>query len=369
MKKFKSYIFKHRWTLEWALRLFGGRQILADYFISRIISIGVPYVDATDVFNKIRSLEDWVKLWYRLGLRREFLAKEAESKACFQTAAASWMMARALFQVAQFPFYGQTDLKEKVYKRCANAYAKAAPYLHPPAQRIEIPFHSISLPGYLRLPMTGSSERCLVIFGGIDGVKEEMHYYGDYFVHRGFSVLYFDAPGLGESWTKVKMDPNYTFLGEAIHKFLENNSQIKFKKIGLLGVSLGGNMALHIAASKWPVHSCVSISAPFCPKKYFHHLVFLVQKAAHHIVGDKTLLDLFMDKISLEGVICNIGCPLLVIGGARDTILPGEEALKIYQEATGVKKLLYYPDATHGCPEKTIEMFWKIEQWFNETMK
>jgi 2,6-dihydroxypseudooxynicotine hydrolase len=278
------------------------------------------------------------------------------------------MMARAAFHMAQFPFFGHPILKQKIYQRCVEAYLKAAPRLDPPARRIEIPFRHTQLPGYLRLAPSGYPEICLVILAGIDGVKEETHYYGEYFVQRGFSVLYFDAPGLGESWGRIKMDPDYQEVGRAVFNYIHHFKEVRFSKVGLLGLSLGGNMAIHIAASEVPIQSCAVVSPPFDPRSYFKKLFFLVQRAAHHIIGDSEQLDHFMESISLKNVAQKVKCPLLMIGGARDRILPGQDVIKLYESVSAPKKIFFYPDATHCCPERSVEMLWEIERWFRRTL-
>lgn len=365
---FKRRLLQQPWVLEWMLRIWGGKRILGDYFLSRSLSIGVPLADIIYAFNKISSMSHWVKSWYGLGIHREFLAEEADKEGLSRSSTALWMMARAAFHMAQFPFFGNPNLKQKIYRRCAHAYLKAAPRLDPPAKRIEIPFRDTHLPGYLRISSFGSPDICLVILAGIDGVKEETHYYGEYFVQRGFSVLYFDAPGLGESWERIKMDPYYQRIGRAVFDFLTSYKEVHFSKIGLLGLSLGGNMAVHIAASEVPIGSCVAVSPPFDPRSYFKNLFFLVQQAAHHIIGESASLDHFMEMISLKDISKKVQCPILLIGGDQDNILPGRDVLEVYNCVPEPKKLIFYPDATHCCPEYSVEMLLEIERWFRKTL-
>lgn len=365
--KHRKKLLKNERALEFALKFWGGKKILGEFFLSRSLSIGVPYSDAVRVFNKITSLKDWVKLWYELGLEREKIAQAAEREGRMQSAVAFWMMTRAAFHMAQFPFYGNFELKQKIYRRCASAYSKAAPYLHPPAIKVLIPYESSQLHGYLRIPEDGTPESCIILLGGIDGVKEEMHYYANYYVHRGFSVLYFDAPGLGQTADSIKMNPDFKKLGYVLYHFLKDYEAHPFEKIGLLGLSLGANMAVH-TASVTPIDSCVVISPPYDPKVYFKDLFFLVQRAVFHLIGGRSRLDDFMEKISLVDVVRKVKCPLFVMGGGHDPILPGREAIKLYEAASEPKKILYYPEGTHCCPEQSIEIFWEVEKWFRKTL-
>ena len=371
--RIKFYLDKVRfyapsWILNRALRVLGGKRVLADYYLSRTLNVGISYSDAVHTFQEIRSLEDWIPSWYRLGLKREAMAVKAEEEKRTCSAADLWMMARAAFYTAQFPFFGNTELKDKIYRRCAQAYRHAAPQLNPPAMRLEIPFQKTYLPAYLRIPEKGTPEICLIVIGGIDGVKEESHYYSEYFVRRGFSVLAFDAPGIGESWSRVKMDPNYGSVAKAVTEYLQKYEKMKFSYFGVMGLSLGGNIAVHFAVSGVSVRSCVVISPPFEPHLYFHKLFFIIRQAAQHVIGGGENLDLFLRRISLKEVVPHVRCPLFVIGGGMDAILPGEEALKVYQHAPEPKRILFYEDGTHVCPEYSVEMMGEIEKWFRQTL-
>lgn len=364
----KIRFYSPSWLLNKALKILGGKRVLADYYLSRTLNVGISYSDAIRIFKRINSLEDWIPSWYRLGLEREAMAVKAEEEKRDRSSVELWMMARAAFYIAQFPYFKKTELKDKIYHRCVEAFKYAAPKLSPPAVRLEIPFRSISLPAYLRIPANGTPEICLVIIGGIDGVKEEIHYYSDYFVRRGFSVLTFDPPGIGESWLRVKMDPDYGSVAEAVTQYLRKYEEVKFSNFGILGLSLGGNIAMHFAARNL-VQSCIVVSPPFEPHLYFYKLFFLIRQAAQHVIGGNENLDVFLKQISLKEVVPKIRCPLFVIGGAMDAILPGEEALKVYEHASCPKRLLYYEDGTHVCPEYSIEMMGEIEKWFRQTLK
>jgi dienelactone hydrolase len=370
--RIKYYLDKMRfyapsWILNRALRILGGKTVLADYYLSRTLNVGISYSDAIHTFKKIRSLEDWIPAWYRLGLKREAMARKAEDEKRICSANDLWMMARAAYYIAQFPYFENSELKDKMYSRCAEAYRHVAPRLYPPAMRLEIPFRTTFLPAYLRIPEWGTPEICLIVIGGIDGVKEESHYYSEYFVRRGFSVLTFDCPGTGEAWLRVKMDPDYGSVAQAIMDYLSKYEKMKFSNFGVMGLSLGGNIAIHFAADG-NIGSCVAVSPPFEPHLYFYKLFFIIRRAAQYVIGGEKNLDVFLKRISLKEIVPKVKCPLFVIGGGMDAILPGEDALKIHELAPEPKKIAFYEDGTHVCPEYNIEIMGEIEKWFRKTL-
>jgi len=399
----KVRFYAPSWILNKALKILGGKTVLADYYLSRTLNVGISYSDAISTFKKIRSLKDWIPAWYRLGLEREAMARKAENENRICSANDLWMMARAAYYIAQFPYFEDSELKNKIYRRCAEAYRHAAPRLHPPAVRLEIPFRTTSLPAYLRIPDNGTPEICLIVIGGIDGVKEEGQYYSEYFVRRGFSVLTFDCPGTGEAWQRIKMDPDYGSISKAVTDYLSKYEpgfeavqhasshpsdttefklskgscsgiaaptqlrKIKFSKFGVMGLSLGGNIAIHFAAGG-VIGSCVVVSPPFEPHLYFHKLFFIIRRAAQYIIGGEKNLDIFLKRISLKEIVPKVRCPLLIVGGGMDAILPGEDALRLHESAPEPKKLLFYEDGTHVCPEYNVEMMGEIEKWFRSTL-
>ena len=55
------------------------------------------------------------------------------------------------------------------------------------------------------------------------------------------------------------------------------------------------------------------------------------------------------DKITLVGAAERITCPLLVVVGADDKLVPPSEGEWLAKTASGPTKLVVYPEGTHVC--------------------
>jgi pimeloyl-ACP methyl ester carboxylesterase len=54
-------------------------------------------------------------------------------------------------------------------------------------------------------------------------------------------------------------------------------------------------------------------------------------------------------KLTLEGVAERIRCPLLVVFGAGDLLIPPSDGERLAREAKGLSELVVYPEGNHVC--------------------
>jgi 2,6-dihydroxypseudooxynicotine hydrolase len=73
-------------------------------------------------------------------------------------------------------------------------------------------------------------------------------------------------------------------------------------------------------------------------------------------------------RVTLEGVVHRIRCPILVVHGRRDTICPPEGAERIIAEAACEKRLAMYEDGNHVC--NNIPYKWRplVADWMREKL-
>src|SRR5258708_35037065 len=81
-------------------------------------------------------------------------------------------------------------------KKRVECYAKAAPYLNPPAMRHEVPFETFCMASYLRVPAGITKPPVVMIISGLGSSKEEERAMEDGFLRRGMADLTLDGPGL-----------------------------------------------------------------------------------------------------------------------------------------------------------------------------
>ena len=144
--------------------------------------------------------DSWCREWIATGERLATMAEEC-AKAGYQVSArAAYLRAATYYAVALSAVDGTKDPAALLrptfteHRRCFHSYAEL---LQPPAERVEIPYQSENMPGYLFRPSTSHDQRrTLIMNNGSDGpVTSIWPPVSAGGVARGYNVLVFDGPG------------------------------------------------------------------------------------------------------------------------------------------------------------------------------
>lgn len=337
---------------------------------TRALANGIYAEEFAQAVNKIKSLDD---LRYRLTL----VAANYQEKARY------WddlgLLARARdhhLQAALWSFNAQlimkdTKQKSQTYNMCSRNYELAAPYFNYPARKIEIPYKVGTLKGYLRLPlhaeeMPAEPLPVVILLNAHKSTKEELHYTEHAFLRQGIATLSFDYPGTGESTSESFDQLNLDSLCNALVLFIAETRELDANRIALHGISLGGTIALNLAAKFTDVFKvCVTLSAP---------TDLLVTKSQNrlkrdllsHLVQDDEDISQLAQKFSLRNL-PEIICPTLVIGGGKDVFVPFAETKNIFELLTCQdKKLVICSRAKHICFDMMPSLRYEIAQWVQQ---
>ena len=143
---------------------------------------------------------------------------------------------------------------------------------------MEIPFESFRLPGILRFPRSSSPVPVVIFVTGAVTGKEGMHLLGSGLVQRGVGTLLFDGPGMGEAWEQGPLVPGCDRVAAALFDYLEGDSRVDPGRIGLFGVSFGGNVALRMAAREKRTASVIALSAPYDLAGYGEYVLPVIEE-------------------------------------------------------------------------------------------
>ncbi len=186
---------------------------------------------------------------------------------------------------------------------------------------------------------------------GLDSVKEELHYYGDDFLRRGMAVLAIDGPGQGEMEQQYPLRYDYEVPIRCAIDYLESRPDVNAARVGLMGVSLGGYFAPRAAAFEHRVKAVIANAGAYNFADHFEERPLLTReafvyrlKASDESSARKILLD-----FDLQGVMGKVTCPLLVIMGRQDRVIPPESAERVVAEAGGEVELWMFEDGNHVC--------------------
>jgi pimeloyl-ACP methyl ester carboxylesterase len=267
--------------------------------------------------------------------------------------------------------YEPVERKRALTHRAAMLYRLVAPLRDPPSERVEVTFRGASVPGYLSLPRDASPTRpvpLVLFFNGGSTVKEELDGWREPFLALGLATLALDNPGTGETWDAVRYTPNQGALLAAVRRLVAARPALD-GRIALVGVSLGGMLAVHLGAECPDLAAVVTITTPFEPAAYITRMPLLTQWEVVHVTGFP--MDCQPYLCAAMGLACvapHLRMPLLVVGAGKDRVVPPDESRRLYAAATPPRTLHWYPRASHCCFSDLETMLANTAHWLKRVL-
>lgn len=187
---------------------------------------GARLEDLRRVAARIRDLSDW---------RREMraLAEEAEKEGCL-------VHAGTYYRMAEFFTPPHDPEGARAYARFREIFEETT--RGDPYERHSVAYEGRSLPA-LRLPREGAKD-VLVVHGGFDSCLEDLYPLARFLHDAGFDVVLFEGPGQGAA-LRLEGLPMTPEWDRPLRAVLD---AFGVRECALLGISLGGGLALRAAA-------------------------------------------------------------------------------------------------------------------------
>jgi len=315
----------------------------------RFVANGVPLSDFQTVTGSITRWDDWCAAWARVAGTHEALGNAALAAGQSLSAGEHYTRAAVCYHFGKFLFVHRGDEMRAAHERAVACRNAALPHLRPPGERIAIAFDGATLYGNLRLPAGVVRPPVVVMCMGLDSAKEEMNAYESDFLARGLATFAFDGPGQGEAEYALAIRGDYEAPVKAVCDWLESRTDVDSARIGLWGVSLGGYYAPRAAAFESRAKACVSLSGPYRWVEVFDAANPLT-RTAFRVRSRSSTDDEARAKaatLTLEDAARRIACPLLVVAGERDTLIPSSHAERMAKEAGSRAELMIVADGNH----------------------
>jgi 2,6-dihydroxypseudooxynicotine hydrolase len=205
---------------------------------------------------------------------------------------------------------------------------------------------------------------------GLDSAKEEMEAYETPFLARGIATLCFDGPGQGEGEYDFAIRGDYEVAAKAVIDYIETRKDVDASRVGLWGVSLGGYYAPRAAAFEKRIKACIALAGPYDWQECWDDLPEVTRDAFR--VRSKSASDAEARKkageLSLKGVAKNITCPLYVMTGKLDRLIPWEHCERLAKEASGPVVLQVIEDGNHVAANRTYKWRPQTADWMAEQL-
>lgn len=319
------------------------------HWLPRFISNGVALADFQEVTAGIARWEDWCAAWSARAAVHEALGREALAAGHGLSAGEHLTRAGVYYHFAKFLFVHDASTMRAAHAKAVECRRLALPHLRPPGERVEIPYEGRSLAGILRKPAGAVRPPVLIMVPGLDSAKEELEAYELPFLARGVATLLVDGPGQGEAEYDFPIRGDYEVPVRRMIDWIEARADLDATRIGLWGVSLGGYYAPRAAAFEKRIRACIGLAGPYDWGAIWDSLPDLTREAfrVRSHVGTQEAARRHAGTLTLADAAQRIECPLYLVTGKLDRIVPWQDAQRIASEASGPVELLVVEDGNH----------------------
>jgi dienelactone hydrolase len=292
--------------------------------------------------------QEFLDSWRRVADQVEEQAREAEAAGHLRTAGQKYFRAAGYLCQSERMLSNSSPDRIPTYRHLLEVMETSFSLRDPRTTRVEVPFEDTSLPAYFtNASVDGSPVPTVIMWNGLDSTKEHMYTSGwpTEMAERGISVLQVDCPGSGEALRLRGLTARIETedWARACVDYLETRDDVRSDRIGLVGWSLGGYYVPRAAAFEKRLALAVAWGA--------NHNWGEVQKRRLEREGENpvphywehvlwvwgqpdipTFID-YAEGISLEGVVEQIECHLLITHGANDRQISVDYAHRSYEQA------------------------------------
>jgi dienelactone hydrolase len=356
MTMFKYFPDSYVWNLSVNIALEMGARI------GEIEAMCAPLLNSPSQGTDAGTRE-FQAAWVRMADTLCALAEEDQQRHRLLSAGNKLNRAATYLLVAERMQAHGTPGRRALYERFLQTFQAGCRLSRENCERVEIPYEGGHLAGlYVRAEGVDGPAPILVQVNGLDSIKEMMFRMElpQILAQRGISSLVVDQPGTGEA---IRLH-GLTAVHDAerwaspIVDWLEQRDDVDARRIGLLGVSLGGYYAPRAMAFE----PRFALGVVWGANHQWGELqkVRLAREGARPVphywehvqwVWGADSVDAFMAKarsVTLDGLLDRIRVPFLVTHGESDRQIPLDDAYRTFEQLT-------------ASPDKELKIFTAAE--------
>ena len=195
----------------------------------------------------------------------------------------------------------------------------------------------LRLHGWLAPPREPRAGATVLVFNGNAGHRGFRATLAAALSERGYGVLLFDYRGYGGN-PGTPTEEGLATDARAARAFLLARPESAATRLVYFGESLGSGVAARLAAEHRP--AALVLRSPFTS---------MADVGAWHypLLPVRWLLS---DRFDTASRIAGLGCPLLVVAGDQDTIIPIAQSRRVFDAAAEPKRFVTIAGADHNDP-------------------
>jgi dipeptidyl aminopeptidase/acylaminoacyl peptidase len=341
------------------------------HWAPRFVTNGVALSDFEDVTASISSWDDWCAAWSARAAVHEEMGREALAREKFVSAGEHLQRAGVYYHFGKFLFVHDLAQMKAAHMKAVACRNAALPHLRPPGERVEMPYQGKWLAGILRKPAGAERPPVLVFACGLDSCKEETDAYEQPFLARGIATLVFDGPGQGEGEYDFAIRGDYEVAAKAVLDYVETRRDLDSARIAIAGISLGGYYAPRAAAFDQRIKACLALGGPYDWADCWDGVPDLTREAFRVRSKCVTLDDARRRAatLTLRDVAHRITCPIYIMNGRQDRIVPAADAERLAREVKGPVTLNLIEDGNHIANNRAYRWRAQSADWLAEQLR
>ncbi len=319
------------------------------HWAPRFVANGVPLADFQEVTARIARWDEWCVAWSERAAVHEALGRDALSQGHGLSAAEHLNTAAVCYHFGKFLFVDDIAQMRAAHAKAIACRNAALAHSKPGGERVAVSYEGRFLYGNLRLPLGATKAPVVVMCMGLDSAKEEMESYERLFLERGLATFAFDGPGQGEAEYELAIRGDYEVPVRAVIDCLTSRRDVDAHRIGIWGVSLGGYYAPRACAFETRIKACIGLSGPYDMSECWDVLTDLTRAAfrARSHTDDEAQARKVAATLSMHEIAGRIACPLLLVAGKLDRLVPWQHTERLAREAGGPVQTLIVEDGNH----------------------
>jgi len=304
----------------------------------------------------------WASAWLAPAAEQAARAEAAEAAGDVATARDVWWQAYSCAFLGRYPSPNH-PAKAEAYRLVLEYFGRAIALEEAPSERIEARFAGRAGEGnqvafYARRPPDVERPPVVIVWGGIDGWKEESYVLTRDLTTAGFATVHVDMPGVGEAPVLAGIDAER--IWDPVFDWIDG-SDLDASQVAVLGQSYGGYWATKLAhthadrlaaAVNWGggIHITFQRAWQERSRNASSYLMDLMATRAR-LFGGTTFEDYVArcPELSLldQGILNQASCPLLLVNG-KDDLQNSPDDIVLALQHGDPKTARFYPGGHMG---------------------
>jgi alpha-beta hydrolase superfamily lysophospholipase len=323
-----------------------SQAALRQFSFERLMGYGLAYADVIELRGRVLEGEGWQAAATALAESALKQANAASTAPEQPTRTLYLRRASALLRMSQMMMLTDTLERREIFARAATLYGEAAK-LQSDRQRILVETDSRPLVGWL-IPARGSRVGSAIVIGGVEGWAMDFDSLGEALAVRGIDALMLDGPGQGESRFNHNhyLSVHWSDAYRSAIAFLERRTA--GQRIGFIGNSIGGSLAMAMASIDQRVSACVCNGGVIKPTLARGKTTFFAKMIATCGTNDEEEALAAWGAVDPIAPTAGRGYPLLIIHGGKDPMIPMAASEMLLAAApTDDKEMVVFSDGDH----------------------